>query len=358
MLLLRPDHLGDVLLTSPAVALLEEALADAELTYLVGPWSAEVARHGPLADRVATLPFAGFERRPKESPIAPYALLRREAARLRAGRYTAAVVFRPDHWWGALLALAAGIPLRIGYDAPETRPLLSHAFPRRTDLHASEQSLELARLAASLLGGSPRREPPRAPRFEISTAERSKAERLLSELGLGGRPLVGIHPSAGAPLKSWPVERWALLAGALRDRGAEVVLSGAPEDAHLLEAISGRARRPIPSAHGQALGVSAAIFARCAVVVGPDNGPLHLAAAVGTPTVRLYGPAPPALYGPWPLDDRQRVLIADTLACVPCGALVDPPCGARELPPCLLALSVDDVANAVADLAEPAEPRV
>ncbi len=344
VLLLRPDHLGDVLLTSPAVSLLEAALPDVELTYLVGPWGAEVARRGPLGDRVEILAFPGFERRPKESLMAPYRLLWREASRLRARRYAAAVVFRPDHWWGALLALAAGIPVRIGFQTPETQPLLSHAFPRRSDLHAAEQSLELARLAASLLGGRPARQARPSTRFDLSNDDRARARNLLDRAGLGGRPIVAIHPSAGAPLKSWPVERWAALADRLGAEGADVLLSGGPEDGDLLRAVAERSRARPSIACGQPVATTAAVLARCSVAVGPDNGPLHLAAAMGTPTVRLYGPAPPTVYGPWPADDAQRVLITDTLACVPCANLVSPPCGAREMPPCMLALTVEEVA--------------
>jgi ADP-heptose:LPS heptosyltransferase len=70
---------------------------------------------------------------------------------------------------------------------------------------------------------------------------------------------------------------------------------------------------------------------------------LHLAAALGVPTVRLYGPAPPEVFGPWPPRADQRVLITRSLACVPCGHLVDPPCGATRLPACMLALTADEV---------------
>jgi ADP-heptose:LPS heptosyltransferase len=93
--------------------------------------------------------------------------------------------------------------------------------------------------------------------------------------------------------------------------------------------------------------MSAAIFERCALLVAPDSGAAHLAAAVGTPTVRLYGPASLDMFGPWPPRSDQRVLVGRGLACIPCGHLESPPCGATTLPACLLALGVDDVLNAV-----------
>ena len=99
---------------------------------------------------------------------------------------------------------------------------------------------------------------------------------------------------------------------------------------------------------GQPLNTSAALYQRCALLVGPDSGAAHLAAAVGTPTVRLYGPAPVDVFGPWPPHAKdQRVLVAHELACVPCGHLESPPCGATTLPACMLALGVEDVLKAV-----------
>jgi heptosyltransferase III len=349
VLLLRPDHIGDVLLSAPAVAALRAAFPESELTYLVGPWSAEVARRGPPAD-VQTLSFPGFTRRRQANLVAPYALLAQAALRLRRRRYDLAVVPRPDHWWGALLALAAGIPTRVGFDLPETRPLLSHAVPLDPQQHAAEQALSLAVYAAQLYG---RRLTAAAaePTFRVCDAERQAAARLLAERGLArARRLVAIQPSSGAALKSWPVAVWAELADRLLATGVEVVLVGGPDDRSLLASIQAHQARPAPTLAGQSLGVSAALYARCALLVGLDGGGPHLAAAVGTPTVRLYGPASPAKYGPWPPRADQRVLLARGLACVPCGHLEDPPCGARRLPACLVSLSVDEVFAAVSDL--------
>ena len=157
MLLVRPDHIGDVLLTSPAVALLRESLPGAHLSYLVGPWSAEVARAGPSVDSLRTLAYPAFTRHSSPNVFAPYVLLMREAARLRRERYDLAVVFRPDHWWGALLALVAGIPVRVGGRTPETTPLLTHAYPfdwaRRTRQPAGARSGAACAVSVGCSGG-------------------------------------------------------------------------------------------------------------------------------------------------------------------------------------------------------------
>jgi heptosyltransferase III len=358
ILLMRPDHLGDVLLSSPAVALLRAELPDAELTYLVGPWSMEVARHGPGPVALQALAFPGFGRRPARSLVDPYRLLWREARRLRAARYDLAVILRPDHWWGALLALAAGIPSRIGFDLPEMADLLTHALPAAPHAPAAEQSLRLARAAVELgRGASQPSAAPRGPIFRLSEDEHAAAARLWRDNRLGGRAVVAVQPSAGAILKSWPVRRWAAVADELASAGLAVVLAGGPGDRPLLDRISAAMATP-PAAvlSGAPLGVAAATYARCQLVIGLDSGAAHLAAAVGTPTVRLYGPTDVAVFGPWPADPERQLALTADLACVPCGRLERPPCGATEQPACLLGITPARVAVAARRVLAPGEP--
>ncbi|MDQ6670755.1 MAG: glycosyltransferase family 9 protein [Chloroflexota bacterium] len=347
MLLLRPDHIGDVLLTSPAVALLRESLPSAHLTYLVGPWSAEAAGGGPRVDTLRTLRYPGFTRRTNPNLLGPYALLMRESARLRRERYDLAVVFRPDHWWGVLLTLLAGIPVRVGGRTPETTPLLTHVRATAPGEHTARTALELARLGLDAFN-VPAVDVSTRPSFQVTEVHRQTALDFWTRYALDSRPVVAVAPSAGAALKAWPIQRWASLANGLIARGTAVLLVGGPDDGALLAAIQARVSpAPAVTASGQSLGISAALFERCALLVGLDGGQAHLAAAVGTPTVRLYGPASSETFGPWPPQEQQRVLITRGLSCVPCGHLEGPPCGATTLPACLLALGVEDVLHAV-----------
>jgi heptosyltransferase-2/heptosyltransferase-3 len=346
VLLLRPDHIGDVLLSAPAVALLRASLPLAHLTYLVGPWSGEAARRGPPVDSVRTLAYPGFARRSNANVLEPYALLLRVASQLRREHFDLAVVLRGDHWWGALLALVAGIPLRVGGATPETDPLLSHSYRAPGQEPWGEQALGIARLAVRAADATVV-EPIHVRQFRLSESAQVAAGALWRQHGLGERVVV-LHPSAGAPLKSWPTRRWAELAGALLETGLQVVLVGAPDDRALLGQVAGCVRGCAPVLCGQSLEISAAVYARCGLVVTVDSGAGHLAAAVGARTVRLYGPAPSNVFGPWPPDDAsQHVLATKVLACAPCGYLEAPPCGAHTTPACMLALGVDDVMNAV-----------
>ncbi len=209
------------------------------------------------------------------------------------------------------------------------------------------QSLELARWALRAAGVKPA-EMVNQPSFAIGEAARRAAEEFWVTHGLAGKRVVVLQPGAGAVLKSWPIEHWAQLAEAIVKEETSVVLAGAPADLSILREIEERVTSAtIVIACGQPLDVSAAIYARCALLVGPDSGAAHLAAAMGTPTVRLYGPAPPDTFGPWPPHGDQRVLVTRDLPCVPCGHLESPPCGATTLPACMLALSVADVLKAV-----------
>ncbi len=327
--------------------MLRASLPSAHLTYLVGPWADEAARAGPEVDEIRNANFPGFTRRANPNLVAPYVTLARTAANLRAERFDLAVVLRPDHWWGALLALSAGIPLRVGTATPETAPLLTHACTSHGE-HAADHALAVARLALRAAGAEPV-EVPDVAEFGVDAAAHVAAEELWRAYGLVGRRVVGLHPSAGAPLKSWPSERWAHLADALAEtvHDGSVVLIGAPADQALLTSIRARMKTCTPVLCGQSLQVSAAIYARCAALVSVDSGAGHLAAAVGTPTVRLYGPAPPAIFGPWPPRADQQVLMTRALACTPCGGLEAPPCGATLTPACMLALGVEDVLKAV-----------
>jgi ADP-heptose:LPS heptosyltransferase len=213
--------------------------------------------------------------------------------------------------------------------------------------HAVEQSLDLARAALKAAGVQPA-DMGIVPSFTIGDEAKRQAKEFWASTGLAGKWVVVMQPSAGAALKSWPIQAWVQLADAIVNDKTRVLLAGAPADRALLEEIAARmARKPAAIACGQPLEVSAAIYQRSQLLVAPDSGAAHLAAAVGTPTVRLYGPAPLDTFGPWPPRADQRVLVTHELPCVPCGHLESPPCGATTLPACMLALRVDDVLKAV-----------
>jgi heptosyltransferase-2/heptosyltransferase-3 len=345
-LLIRPDHLGDLLLMTPAVRALREAHPDARLTLLVGPWNETLARALPELDGVQTCPFPGFARSPRDSLLAPYRLLHQEARRLRREGFDSAVILRFDHWWGAWLAAEAGIPRRIGYDRPETRPFLTEALPYAADVHEAQQNARLLEVLAPGLqdGLGP-------TRYPVSAADGAWANDWLAAQGADSRrPLAAIHPGAGAAVKQWPIERWAAVARRLADAaGAQILVTGGPGERALADAFIAATELPVLDAAGKtSVGQLGALLARCDVVLGSDSGPLHLAVAVGAPTVHLYGPVDADRFGPWGAPDRH-VIIRSGWPCVPCNRLDWAP---DELPAhaCMVAITVEQVSRAAESL--------
>jgi lipopolysaccharide heptosyltransferase II len=346
VLLIRPDHLGDTVLSSPAVESLRKALPNAHLAMMLGPWSQEVARRDPLLDQVLACEFPGFARGPKSSLLAPYRLLWRRARDLRGSRFDAAVILRFDHWWGAALAALSGIPLRVGYGVAESAPFLSVAMSPPRRVHWAEQGLQLV-AALCRAWGVPIPDPPLRPplRFGLRAEEVEEAARLLAELGLGEhRPLVALHPGAGSDLKLWPEENWIRLGGELASLGARMVVTGSASEAPLARRIAASIPEGQTAAGRTNLGALAALFRRCQLVVGVDNGPLHLAVAVGARTVHLFGPTDPAVFGPWGEPSRHRI-VPSSWPGSPCGRL-DLRSFDGPSPPCMRAISVDQAAGA------------
>jgi ADP-heptose:LPS heptosyltransferase len=339
LLVIRPDHLGDLLLATPALGLLRAALPEAELTALVGPWARPVLDGRTEVDVVETCAFPGFTRQPPGTPLAPYARLFATALRLRRRRYDAALVLRVDHWWGAALAAYAGVPLRLGYAVPDSAPFLTHALP--PDL-AQHSVLENWRVAAALLAllGRPLPDGPARVRAAPSAAGRAAAGAWLAARGVPrDAPLLAVQPGAGVALKQWPPARWAEVVDALAERlQARVVVTGTAAEAPLADALLAATRRPALNAVGAFDWAGlAGLFARCALVLGVDSGALHLAAALGVPSVHLFGPTDPARFGPWGAPGRHQV-VREALPCSPCGNLIAPPCGETVEPACMRAL--------------------
>jgi heptosyltransferase-2/heptosyltransferase-3 len=332
---MRPDHLGDVLLLTPALHALREALPGVRLTLLLGPWSTPAMAGNQDIDAVETCQFPGFERKAKTNAVARYRLLFDAAARLR-NRFDTVVVLRYDHWWGAWLAAAAGITRRIGYCWPETTPFLTESIPYTPGCH---ETLQNARLLEALAPGVAAGLGP--ARYTV----REEDARWATER-LGNGEWVAIHPGAGALVKQWRIEHWASVAGALHEtRGVGIVLTGGPNERALSAGIASRLSFNVLDLSGEtSFGQLAAIYRACALVLGCDSGPLHLAVAAGAKTVHLYGPVPVGKFGPWG-DPARNVVLQSPFACVPCDRL-DWPASALPLHGCVAAIRPQQVVDA------------
>ncbi|MBX5456746.1 MAG: glycosyltransferase family 9 protein [Thermogemmatispora sp.] len=341
LLLLRPDHLGDLVLTTPALTALKEHCPTAQITLFVGPWSQAIVMGHPAAERVLTCAFPGF-RRAAQGALSPYWLLLRLAWQLRRERYDLAINLRPDFWWGAALLYLAGIPHRVGYALAPGRRFLTHALPFPEGEHSTCSSLRLVSVALQLLGQAPLAEPFTPERYPLlfgpTAQEEERATALLAKAGLTGEtPFAVIHPGSGAAVKLWRPEGWATCAVTLLRRyGLRLVLTGTPQEQALLEEIATLVHQqlradeaPPVSLSTLSIGELAAVLRRAQLALGVDSGPLHVAVSQGTPTVALYGPADPRIFGPWG-DPRRHVVILASERCPACPKL---PCGRLDIPP-------------------------
>jgi ADP-heptose:LPS heptosyltransferase len=345
VLVLRLDRIGDVLMALPALEDLRQALPRARIRLALGRWSAELARSAPVDEvLVWSAPWVG---RAAEGADSARELWRKARG---AARPDLALDLQGDVRSSFLMWLTRA-PLRVGYANTGGGYLLTHVVPLDETVSWVEQNRRAVALVAGALPG-------RAPASILSAEERGGAAALLAGLGLEGRrPLIAIHPSGGRRIKQWELARWAVVAARLqRDFGAAVLFTGSQADRPLVAAAcQGLAEPGIDLSGRLSVRETLALIAAVDLFLSCDTGPMHMACAVGTPSVSVFGPSDPARYfsGPdlGPPGSRHRVVRRE-LWCSPCNLIRRPPveCAAAQVPECLDLVSADDVFAAAAEL--------
>jgi ADP-heptose:LPS heptosyltransferase len=362
ILLIRPDHLGDIVLTTPVLDALKKSIPQAHITMMVGPWSSEIVAHHPAIDRLLLCPFPGFQRAPQK-PLTPYTMLFSFAQQLRRNNYDIAINLRPDFWWGAALTYLAHIPHRVGYATAPGKPFLNHAVPFHAPEMATVSNLRLASVALEILGYAPLAEPYTPAQYPLTFTpmpeEYAAVQQRLHKEGITEEtPIVVIHPGTGGAVKLWRNEGWAHCANALptlltNPAHVRIILTGSASERPMLEEIAQGMITPPVMFTDLTVGQLAALLGRASLVLGVDNGPLHIAVAQGTSTIQIFGPTDPRVFGPWG-NPAQHIVIASTHRCPTCPAI---PCGRLdfrpdELPqhPCVRLVSEQEVEAAIVTL--------
>jgi len=291
ILFIRTDRLGETLLNLPAVVALKTALPQAEVSFLAQRDLVPLLRGVPeITDVLASA----------QGPRGLWwARALAVAAQLRARRFDAAIVSNPKQELHAAVWLA-GIPVRVGYGR-KWGGLLTHRLPDRKALgerHEVEYNLDLVRaLGLSAVDG-------RWPSFRF---EREQAElvQLLEQQGVRpAEPFIAVHPWTSNPRKQWPFERYREL---IRRLGGQhkprVTVIGAAQQRQAVDAILGSGAGVVDLVGRVTLRQLAALLQRARLLISNDSGPAHLAAAVGTRTVVLFGTSDPSTgpgrWGPW-----------------------------------------------------------
>ncbi len=337
ILVRAPNWVGDLVMATPALRAIRRRFPQAEITLMA---------RGAVAEAAAGVPgIAAVIRYEPRGAHAGLAARRALARDLRARGIDLAVVF-PRSFGSALWALAAGARRRLGQRGDWRAWLLTERLPAvdsRAPRHHVEMFFELARA----LGASGE---PGPLEYVVDEKDAARARELLRQTGGdGGRPRVAIHPGASKPPRGWHLERWEALTRRLAAVWkARVLVLGGPAEAEMAGRVAAAAGDLGASLAGRVtLGVSAALLRESVLAVSNDSGAMHLAAAVGTPVVAIFGPGSPAVTGPWAEAGRAEVL-THHFPCSPCRQRFFRECDPAPTgkPYCIESVGVDEVWDA------------
>ncbi len=326
------NWLGDAVLTLPALEALDRRFPQAEISLLANPWVSGLFEGHPAVDRV-------LEYRTTDVHRGLLGRLRL-ANTLRDGGFDLAVLF-PNSLDAAVLVWLGGIPRRVGYPTDARRWLLTHPVPDVSTMPGPHQIERYLHLVRALGGnGTP------SLRLPVTAAAREIAGRVLTDHGIGPGDLpVALNPGAVyGSAKRWPVERFAMVADGLAERcGARILLIGSKQERSIMDAVSARMQHPAINLGGRTdLRTLMGVLERTRLLVTNDTGGMHVAAAVGTPVLAVFGPTDPQTTGP--LASYYRIVREP----VPCS-----PCLLRECPidhRCMTRITVDHVLQAALEL--------
>ena len=282
-LIVRLGSLGDIVHTFPAVAALRQSFPGSQITWLTHPrWESLVASSGLTTEIWAT-------------ETRSLASIQQIIARIRSEKFIIAIDYQ-GLWKSAALPLFGGIPKRIGFSSHTIRewgvPILYTDRVRCVTTHIAEQNGELSQRAGASSTVAP---------FALRSSPQDEAfiHQLISETG--GARYVLLSPGGGWRSKCWPPERFGQLAQHIRESlDLSCVINYGPGEDHLVESIKGASGNAQPVAFSGTVEKLMAVARNAACIIGGDTGPLHLAIALGTPSVSIYGPTDPNRNGPYP----------------------------------------------------------
>ena len=317
ILVIRLDLIGDLVLSMTTVRALKHSYPDTAIDLLALPASAKVVMGDPDLNEIITYD-PNIWRRPKaliqiKNWRNTYNLL----SHLRARDYDIAVsVFGR---WAGILAVLSGAKRRVGFGRESYPGLMTdnvRGYHWRSGDHKHEVDycLKLARAAGAITSTADR-----TPHLYVDPLAHQQLEQLLEREGIvPEKPIIVCHISSNnGQSKRWPIPYWAILIDKLiRGQNAQVILTGAPDDKPLIECVTRQMQEQAIDLIGKTnLPQLVALLKRANLVISGDSGPMHIAAAVGTPLIAIHGPTDPALSGP--VSPTATVLRSD-IWCSPC----------------------------------------
>jgi heptosyltransferase I len=285
-LVVRLGSLGDIVHTFPAVAGLRESFPGAEIVWLTHPRWVQLVESSDLATQIWPVDSRDL------------ANVRRSLRKIRSQAWDSAIDYQ-GLWKSALLPFLAGVRTRIGFSSQTVRengvPVLYTERVRCRTRHIADQNGELT------LRTGARKAVGKVTLRTLASDEETVREQLARD---GTRRYVVLSPGGGWRSKCWPVDRFGLLSQKIRDGlGVRCVINYGPGESALVSAVTAASGNSQPLAYDGELGQLMALLRNAACIVGGDTGPLHLAVALGTPAVALFGPTDPARNGPYPSQE-------------------------------------------------------
>lgn len=306
ILAVKLADIGDVLLTTPALRALRATFPQARIDYLTTANGAQALRDSPLVDETLLFDKTPYDRawdttrRDRLGPLMSF------GADLRRRGYDAVLLFHHlTTAWGAAkfsaLLMASGAPRRVGLDNGRGWALTDRVDdPGFGARHEVEYALQVAaRLGAEAAGLT--------LDYRVSDAAHAEADRLLASLPPG--PRVALFPGSGlySVARRWPPAHFASVADALQARGMRVILVGRTSDQTGEVARAMRSAPDLDLTDQGDLPTLAAVLSRSNLLLTNDGGPMHIATAVGTPVVAMFGPSNADAYGPWDAGQPARL---------------------------------------------------
>ncbi|MCM3871080.1 MAG: glycosyltransferase family 9 protein [Pyrinomonadaceae bacterium] len=331
LLVVRLRSIGDTVLTTPSLYALKRFLPHARIDILLEDWVAPVLEGFEYVDNIITL---------KRGSTAARAGAARQ---IRATRYD--VVYNLHGGTTAtLLTRASGAKHRVGYSSYQYGRLHNHLAPsssllwERDKTHSVEQQL-------ALLGwtGVPVTDRP-ATRLAITNQAATSITARLHASGLDETvtPLAVIHPAAAFDTKQWATERFAQVAESLAARGLATVVITAPTEALVADRLKQLTTAPVVAFTDLSLPEVTALLARARLFVGNDSGIAHMAAAVGAPSVVIFGSSNTAHWRPWATTPAEVVI--EEMDCQPCHGYF---CEKFDQPECIKRVPVERVLGSI-----------
>ena len=293
-LVVRLGSLGDIVHTFPAVAGLRNSFPRAEITWLTHPRWVNLVASSSLATGIWPVDSRDLTG------------VRQTIAKIRAQKWDAAIDYQ-GLWKSALLPFLAGVPKRIGFSSESIRefgvPILYTDRVRARATHIADQNGELSLRAGAQNAVGP-------VKLKVSEAD---CRRVKSDLAVAGiERYVVLSPGGGWRSKCWPAERFGELCQKIRDElNVRCVINYGPGEESLAAAVKSASGNADPILYDGELGQLMALLQGAQCIVGGDTGPLHLAIALGTKAVAIFGPTNPARNGPYP---PQHFVLRDPAA--------------------------------------------